>query len=495
MGFKLYFFRPTFKKKTVEDLKKIAKDDQLPEKKQKLEEALLDYLKVFDAAPQTEEIIVFDVISGNPKIKWDQTKDDDSVLDCISNLANLLAALRGTVNTSYLKTRKSTKLNTNDNNKNGGNDNETHDDTGFIQTEQIDYEIEPSVTEDAARAVIQLRNLALANAISQGRNYLTKEDAQLIIRVCFSTTKIYRAKMLNLLLENNGELTTSQIVSGLDISRPHALQTMQEFDALKVGKVSSISSYEKSERKIKLNDEFKWFLTDKFKEMYRPAIELIPDFIRQTACCKMNSQYMQILSMNLSNNHYLRACDSEREVCHTNKVNSNYERNKKNNLLQTEEDTNKIIIHDIERITNGNTSSNNEIEIDKDINQSQENSHLDNQKNTSLRVEKCFTRVTPSPETCHTVHKTKEMVPKNVIEDIIKVVKDEKGQTAANFVIELAIQASQVVKEFLKNENLTARESRKVRNILVEVVRHPNIEIVKRKPQLVVRWLDKEMMT
>ncbi len=59
--------------------------------------------------------------SVNPKIKWDQTKDEDSVLDCISNLANLLAALRGTVNTSFSKTRKSTKVN---NKNDGDNDNE-----------------------------------------------------------------------------------------------------------------------------------------------------------------------------------------------------------------------------------------------------------------------------------------------------------------------------------------------------------------------------------
>ncbi len=330
LGFKIYFFRPIFKKKTVDDLKKIAKDNELPEKKQKLEEALLDYLKVFDAAPQTEEIIVLDETSGNPKIKWDQTKDDDSVLDCISNLANLLAALRGTVFTSFSKTRKSTKVN----NKNDGNDNETHDDTGFIQTEQIDYDIEPSVTEDAARAVIQLRNLALANAISQGRNYLTKDDAKLIITVCFSTTKIYRAKMLDLLLENNGELTTSQITTGLDISKPHALQTMQEFDALKIGKISSISSYEKSERKIKLNDEYSWFLTEEFKQLYKPTITLSPDVSRQVVCCNMNSHYTQIITKNISNNNYYRgACDTENNICHTSKVNFNHERDKKNSLI------------------------------------------------------------------------------------------------------------------------------------------------------------------
>ncbi len=130
---------------------------------------------------------------------------------------------------------------------------------------------------------------------------MTKDDAKLIITVCFSTTKIYRAKMLNLLLENNGELTTSQIATGLDISRPHALQTMQEFDALKIGKVSQISSYEKSERKIKLNDEYKWFLTKEFKQLYKPTITSAPDVSRQVVCCNMNSHYTQIITKNLSN--------------------------------------------------------------------------------------------------------------------------------------------------------------------------------------------------
>ena len=239
------------------------------------------------------------------------------VLDCISNLANLLAALRGTVNTSYSKTRKSTKVNTNDNNKNGGNDSETHDDTGFIQTEQIDYEVEPSVTENPSRAVIQLTNLALGNAISQGRNYLTKDDAKLIITVCFSTTKVYRVKVLNLLLENNGELTTFQIATGLDISRPNALKTMQEFDALKIAKVSTISSYEKSERKIKLNDEYSWFLTEEFKQLYKPTNTSASDVSRQIVCCNMNSHYTQIITKNLSNNYYCGPCDTVNNICHT----------------------------------------------------------------------------------------------------------------------------------------------------------------------------------
>ena len=509
LGFKIYFFRPNFKKKTVDDLKKIAKDDQLPEKKQKLEEALLDYLKVFDAAPQTGEIIVLDErTSGNPKIKWDQTKDEDSVVDCISNLANLLAALRGTVNTSYSKTRKSTKVNTNDN-KNDCNDNEK-DESEFIQTEQIDYEIEPSVTEDASRAVIQLRNLALGNAISQGRNYLIKKDVKLIITICFSTTKVYRARVLNLLLENNGELTTSQIATGLDISKPHALQTMQEFDALKIGKVSSISSYEKSERKIKLNDEYKWFLTEEFKQLYKPTSKSAADVSRQVVCCNMNSHYTQIITKNLSNNDYLNACDTENiDSCHTHKVNCNHKEDKKSSLISNGNNQPQYL--DINRtfeIKDNLISSNEGSKIDvnnsnEDLNRSKikknnNSSHsYIQEKNSSLMDEKYFTRVTPSQENCHTENNEsklnqKQNVPNEIVEDILKLIIDEHGQIALNYALQLACQKSNKVKEFLKDEKLTARESRKVRNIFVEINRHPNIKVIKRKPQFIVKWIEQE---
>ena len=500
LGFKIYFFRPIFKKKTVDDLKKIAKDNELPEKKQKLEEALLDYLKIIDAAPQTEEIIVLDETNGNPKIKWDQTKDDDSVLDCISNLANLLAALRGTVFTSFSKTRKSTKVN----NKNDSNDNEIHN-GDYIQTEQIDYDIEPSVTEDAARAVIQLRNLALGNAIAQGRNYLTKDDAKLIITVCFSTTKIYRAKILDLLLENNGELTTSQITTGLDISKPHALQTMQEFDALKIGTISSISSYEKSERKIKLNNEYSWFLTKEFKQFYKPTITSAPDVSRQVVCCNMNSHYTQIITKNLSNNVYLNACDTENiDSCHTSKVNCNHKEDKKNSLNSIGNNQPQYLDTNRTFETKDNLISSNEgskIDVNnsnEDLNRykikgNHNSSHsYIQEKNSSLIDEKYFTPVTLSHENCHTESNQKQNIPKGVVEDILKIIINEHGQIALNYVLQSACQKSSIVKEFLKNEKLTARDSRKVRNIFVEINRHPNIKVVKKKPQLVVKWIEQE---
>ena len=53
------------------------------------------------------------------------------------------------------------------------------------QTEQLDYETDSVIIEDPSRATIQLRNLALANAISQGRNYIKIEDVKLVVKVAF----------------------------------------------------------------------------------------------------------------------------------------------------------------------------------------------------------------------------------------------------------------------------------------------------------------------
>ena len=503
-GFKLYFFRPMFKKKTVEDLKKIIKDDNLLDKKQLLENALLEYLKVFDAAPKTNEIVIDE--SGNPKIMWNSTKDKDVVLDCISNVANLLASLRGIVNTSYSKRRESIKIN-NNNNNDYEDDNEDNK-TKFLQTEQIEYDIEKSATEDASRASIQLKNLARSNALSQGRNYLTIDDAKLITTVGFSTTKIYRAKVIDLLLKNNGELTTSQISEGLQISKPHATRTMLEFDALKIAQVSTLSSYGQSEKKIKLNDEYKWFLTDEFKQIYQPlnpcnsTIKLTPDLSLPTISYNMNSQYLQIVNRNVLNNTHLKTCDTNDKNCHMSKQNSDLYCNKKNIFNDHTENNN-------ENCPNNNQEYDNNVDKFR-ITSTEDNLHNNNtiinqndnntdtlkikEKNTSLKIGNLFTRVTPSHEKCYAVNKTKQFVPEGAIEDILKVIKDENGQIALNYALQLSIQKSEMVKEFLQNEKLTARASRKVRNIFVEINRHRNIQVVKRKPQLVVRWVQNEEM-
>ena len=51
LGHKIYFIRHNLQKKTISDLKRIAKNNNFPSINKEIEIALLDYLKVFDAAP------------------------------------------------------------------------------------------------------------------------------------------------------------------------------------------------------------------------------------------------------------------------------------------------------------------------------------------------------------------------------------------------------------------------------------------------------------
>jgi 3-methyladenine DNA glycosylase AlkD len=59
--------------------------------------------------------------------------------------------------------------------------------------------------------------------------------------------------------------------------------------------------------------------------------------------------------------------------------------------------------------------------------------------------------------------------------------------------LQLACQKSKIVKDFLREEKkLTQRDSRKVQNLFVEINRHPNIKTIKRKPELVVKWIENQ---
>ena len=77
------------------------------------------------------------------------------------------------------------------------------------------------IIEDPSRAVTLLRNLAIGHAVSQGRDFIGLEDVPIAIKVALSTAMYSRIKIFDLLLKNNGELTTSDITKGLRISRTY----------------------------------------------------------------------------------------------------------------------------------------------------------------------------------------------------------------------------------------------------------------------------------
>jgi hypothetical protein len=143
-------------------------------------------------------------------------------------------------------------------------------DTSHSQGSEYAYSI--ATIEEPTRAITQLRNLARGHALSQGRNFITKEDISIVVKVVLSSASIERVTVFDLLLAHGGTLQSPVIVDSLNISSPTALRTMTEFKA--IGLVDMDIKTESSHvTEIKLKSDFDWFLTPEFQKLrdgYKP---------------------------------------------------------------------------------------------------------------------------------------------------------------------------------------------------------------------------------
>ena len=74
--------------------------------------------------------------------------------------------------------------------------------------------------------------------------------------------------------------------------------------------------------------------------------------------------------------------------------------------------------------------------------------------------------------------------------EILSILKDANGsQLTGNAIIEAVHNQNEQVKNYL-GDNLTSRHNRKVRSLCLRIIRHHNIEVIKYKPQLVVKWVE-----
>jgi DNA-binding transcriptional ArsR family regulator len=173
-------------------------------------------------------------------LKWDFNKDDEKAKRYIVRLGTLLARLRGTV-VAYKS-----------------NDGAYDDDYSYLL---------PTI-EEPDRANFQLYNLARGHALSQGCNYITLNDIELVIKVVLSTASIERVTIFELLLNHGGEMTTTQITTALNVSKPTARRTMTELKALGLVNMTYASGGNTLEYKITLDGElFGWFLGNEFSQL------------------------------------------------------------------------------------------------------------------------------------------------------------------------------------------------------------------------------------
>lgn len=266
LGHKIHFFRPFQTETKDEELLEIVKSDNFSKKLQEVENVLYDYLITLEAAPDGENTRISS--DGITKIKWNNNTNDEQedALVWMTKLSRLLAHLRGSV---YLSETKPYRVKNKDNEqKDTGNSSETKA-SAISYVEELDYDNGIPIIEKPTRAVTLLRNLAIGHAFSQGRDSISSKDLPMIIRVVLSTTMIGRSKVFELLIEMNGELSTSTICRELGVSPPTAKRAMRELQALKLVVISS--GYNSAELKITLTEKFAWIKTSEFKELWEKS--------------------------------------------------------------------------------------------------------------------------------------------------------------------------------------------------------------------------------
>ena len=184
LGFKLYFFRLPFVNSTEDEL--LAElDEDFNENIEKITTAFYEYLYYFETGPH----LIYD--RQLYKVKWDKDRDSQEVKKWIVSLGVLLQHLR-----CIAKTWEANK-----------------GDQGS------DYAYAVSQPEAPGRAIRMLMNIARGHALSQGRNYVTMEDVPIAAKTVLSTCQLERCGVFFYLIKNHGDISTSQVMSYLNVMR------------------------------------------------------------------------------------------------------------------------------------------------------------------------------------------------------------------------------------------------------------------------------------
>ena len=235
LGPKMYFLRLPKAFKKEGDIVEQLKHPQFAADLAKIERALFDYLKWFEASPLMD---VGKTTSGLPKIVWDSEKNDMKALKYIAKLSLLIGPLRGVVEV-------------------GDTEN----------TQGSGYGFSIPIVEEPDRAATQLYNLARGHALIHGRNYITLEDIPLLIKVVLSTAPIARVAVFEMLLAMGGTLKTSDIKEGLGISHHTVHKTMTELVLLGLVDGDKEGEFDNSEKVITLKKQFRWCLGSRFRQL------------------------------------------------------------------------------------------------------------------------------------------------------------------------------------------------------------------------------------
>jgi predicted transcriptional regulator len=173
-------------------------------------------------------------------VNWDKDGDPEDCLRVIARCAELLAALRGT-----------------------------------IQMWQSEHDGSVShsvpVIEQPDRINCLLYNLARGHTLICGRTQIATADLAPVLEVTFDSAPTIRSKVFRSLVEQNGTLKTSQVEKLLRCSKPTALKEMEALVVLGVAdKTEGNPEYGRPEYELRLAEKFQWFATDECKALRWP---------------------------------------------------------------------------------------------------------------------------------------------------------------------------------------------------------------------------------
>jgi hypothetical protein len=174
-------------------------------------------------------------------IEWNRQGDPRECLLVITRCAKLLANLRGIV--SLWKVNK----------RDDGED---------------EYDYQPPVIEKPDRIAQLFYNLCRGHAVVAGRSQINEDDLRFVIELAIDSSPPTRAKLVSILIENGGELKTTQVETLLQCSKTTALKEMETLKALNVCDITEHGGMiGQPEKIIRLKEDFRWFMSDECKSL------------------------------------------------------------------------------------------------------------------------------------------------------------------------------------------------------------------------------------
>lgn len=184
-------------------------------------------------------------------VEWNKDAEPKECLRLIAKCAGLLARLRGVVSV-WQESRTA---------------------------DGPDYSYNPPIVEKPDRINQLFYNFCRGHALASGREQISLEDLKFIIEIAIDSSPTQRAKLFRILVENDGQLLTSQVETLLKCSKTTALKEIETFKALEICDVNETGGTHPGhpEKVMRLKKDFMWFCSDECR-----TLRGIPDVPTQT---------------------------------------------------------------------------------------------------------------------------------------------------------------------------------------------------------------------